>query len=60
MDYLKGKIQERELEDASHLRLIFHKEALNTSFASSFDAAKLKASLHNSIVTAGLKTLWYA
>jgi hypothetical protein len=53
VDYLKGKIQECELEDM-HVSVSVYKEVLNT-YLSFLDAAKLKASLHNKvgIVTAG-------
>jgi hypothetical protein len=52
VDYLKGKIQECELEDM-HVSVSVYK-VLNT-YLSFLDAAKLKASLHNKvgIVTAG-------
>jgi hypothetical protein len=52
VDYLKGKIQECELEDM-HVSVSVYKEVLNN--LSFLDAAKLKASLHNKvgIVTAG-------
>jgi hypothetical protein len=56
VDYLKGKIQECELEDM-HVSVSVYKEVLNTYL--SFLDAKLKASLHNKagIVTAGSRQL---
>jgi hypothetical protein len=57
VDYLKGKIQECELEDM-HVSVSVYKEVLNTYF-SFLDAAKLKASLHKSRHSySRLKTIW--
>jgi hypothetical protein len=53
VDYLKRKIQECELEDM-HVSVSVYKEVLTL-----FDAAKLKASLHNKVgIVSRLKTIW--
>jgi hypothetical protein len=56
VDYLKGKIQECELEDM-HVSVSVYKEVLNT-YLSFLDAAKLKASLHKVGIVSRLKTIW--
>jgi hypothetical protein len=55
VDYLKGKIQECELEDM-HVSVSVYKEVLNT-YLSFLDAAKLKASLHKVGIVSRLKTI---